>query len=271
MTKFLGELLTIVVGVLIALAVDGWRQDREELRIASEHLSDVAAELRQNLCTVERVRALQMPRKMDSLRTVLQFLGDPEADVADPVALLHAFARSTAAARPWLVDNQYQALQNSGNVRLLRRLQPELTLSGLYEAPDVLFSQVERIQGRYPVVVNELLPAQLQAEFSQLSSYARGEKAPALVDDADLARAIAAIRARRLELLALARGEAAATTGRWYALARISTDLHGTLQELARWDRDTTPLEGQLVECRTLRSTNSPTPAPATTSDRPRQ
>jgi hypothetical protein len=260
--KFLGEFLTIVVGVLIALAVDGWRQDREELRVASEHLSDVTAELRQNLCTVERIRALQMPRKFENLQTVLHFLNEPDADVADPVALLHAFARSTAAAKPWLVDNQYQALQNSGNVRLLRKLQPDLVLSGLYEAPDVLFSQVERIQGRYPVVVNELLPAQLQAEFSQLSGYARGERAPALVDDADLTRAVEAIRARRLDLLALARGEAAVTTGRWYALARLSNDLHSTLQQLARWDRETTPLEEQLVECRTLRPTQPPTPTP---------
>jgi hypothetical protein len=260
MQKFLGEFLTIVVGVLIALAVDGWRQDREELRVASEHLSDVTAELRQNLCTVERIRARQLPRKMESLQTVLQFLNDPTIEVADPVELLHAFAQSTVAAQPWLVDNQYQALQNSGNVRLLRKLQPDLVLSGLYEAPDVLFSQVERIQGPYPVVVNELLPAQLQAEFSQLSGYAKGEKAPALVDDADLARAIEAIRARRLELLALARNEAAVTTGRWYALARISNDLHDTVQELARWDRATTPLEEYLAECRAPRPAQMPVP-----------
>jgi len=109
-------------------------------------------------------------------------------------------------------------------------------------------------------VVNELLPAQLQAEFSQLSGYARGEKAPALVDDADLARAIEAIRARRLELLALARNEAAVTTGRWYALARISNDLHGTVQELARWDRATTPLEEFLAECRAPRAAQMPVP-----------
>ena len=267
MKKFLGEFLTIVLGVLIALAVDGWRQDREELRVASEHLSDVAAELRRNLCTVERVRALQMPRKIENLQTVLQFLNEPKAEVADPVALLHAFARSTAAAKPWLVDNQYQALQNSGNVRLLRKLQPELVLSGLYEAPDVLFSQVERIQGRYPVVVNELLPAQLQAEFSQLSGYVRGAKAPVLEDDADLAQAVEAIRARRLELLALARGEAAVTAGRWFALTRISNDLSSTLQELARWDRAATPLEEFLVECRTPRVVQALTPTP--TPDRP--
>lgn len=262
MTKFLGEFLTIVLGVLIALAVDGWRQDREELRIASEHLSDVTAELRQNLCTVERIRARQLPRKIESLQTVLQFLNDPETDVEDPAAVLQAFARSTAASKPWLVDNQYQALQNSGNVRLLRRLAPDMALSGLYEGPEVLFSQVERIQGAYPVVVNELIPAQLQSEFSQLSGYALGERAPVMVDHADLAEAIEAIRARRAELLALARNEAAVATGRWYALARLSSDLNEKVRELSAWDRAATPIEEYLVECRERSGRSLPAPAP---------
>ena len=123
------------------------------------------------------------------------------------------------------MDNQYQALQNSGNVRLVRKLQPDLRFSGLYESPDVLFSQDERIRGPYPIVVNELIPAQLQSEFSQLKGYTRDAKAPVLVDDVDLTKAVDAIRARRVELLGLARNEAAVTTGRWYALTRMSEDL----------------------------------------------
>lgn len=70
------------------------------------------------------------------------------------------------------MDNRHQAPQNSGNVRLVTRLQPGLRLSGLYEGPDVLFTQVVRRQGAYPVVINGLLPAQLQAEYSQPRGYA---------------------------------------------------------------------------------------------------
>jgi len=260
MKKLAAEFLTIVLGVLIALGVDGWRQDREELKVASEHLSDITAELRQNLCTVERIRVRHMPRKFENLQTVLDFLNDPKAEVADPAALLQAFARSTSTPRPWLVDNQYQALQNSGDVRLVRKLHPDLSLSGVYGGPEVLFSQVERIQGTYPVVVNELIPAQLQSEFSQLKGYARDAVAPAMVDDADLAKAVEAIRARRVELLGLARNEAAVATGRWYALTRISDELTTTVQELARWDRSTVSLDEQLAKCLSPRAFQTPSP-----------
>lgn len=251
MKKLAAELVTIVLGVLIALGFDDWRQGREEIKIANEHLYDITAELRRNLCTVERIRLRQMPRKFESLQAVLNFLNDPDAKVEDPAALLQAFARSTSSARPWLVDNQFQAMQNSGNVRLVNKLQPDLALAAIYESPDVLFSQDERIRGSYPIVINELIPAQLQAKFSQLRGYARDAEAPAMVDDADLAKAIDAIRARRVELLGLARNEAAVATGRWYALTRMSQDLSATVSNLAPWDRSEVSLQEELEECTT--------------------
>ena len=249
MKHMAAEFAIIVAGILLALAVDEWRQDRQELRIASEYLSDVAAELHRNLCTAERVRVRHLQRKMESLQTVLKFLNAPAAPVEDPAALLQAFARSASGARPWLVDNQFQALQNSGNVRLVRKLQPSLNLAGLYEGPDVLFAQIDRIQGDYPAVVNQLIPAQLQSRFSPLSSYANGVVAPALVDDDDLSRSIDGIRARRVELLGLARNEAAVATAKWYALERIKQDLQDVLESLAQWDRSPTSIAEELVEC----------------------
>lgn len=249
MKKLAAEFAIIVAGILLALAVDEWRQDRAELRIASESLSDVAAELRDNLCTVERIHVRSLARKMANLQTVLRFLNDPAARVEDPVSLLHAFARGTAGSRPWLVDNQFQALQNSGNVRLVRKLQPDLDLATTYGGFEVMFSQVERFQGDYPIVVNELIPAQLQAEFSQLSGYVPGAVAPTIADDDDLTRAIDRIRARRIELLGLARNEAAVATAKWYALARLKQQLQGALESLAQWDRSPTSVAEDLVDC----------------------
>jgi len=170
------------------------------------------------------------------------------------------------------VDNQHQALQNSGNVRLVTRLQPGLRLSGLYEGPDVLFTQVARLQGAYPVVVNGLLPAQLQAEYSQLRGYAGNKDVPVLRDDGDLSQAIARIRARRVELLDLARSEAAFATARWYALMRIKEDLEEMIIELAAWDRDPVPLAELLSSCVAPRRPSAgPEPAVTPPSVEPRQ
>ena len=221
---FLVEFLIVVAGILVALGVDQWRSDRQELRIAEEHLSDVAEEVRQNLCTIHRIQVRAMERKFASLQTAISFLGDPAAPVADPAALIEAFATSVQRSRPWIVDNQYQALQNSGDIRLVRRLLPDSAISAIYEAPNVLFPQVDRLQGAYPVVVSGLVPAQLQNQTNPMAGYAGGAQAPTLVDDADLQHAVEAIRARRVELLALARNEAAVATASWFVLERLSAD-----------------------------------------------
>jgi hypothetical protein len=246
---FLIEFLIVVAGILAALGVDQWRNDRQEVRIAEEHLADVTEEVRQNLCTIHRVTMLATARKFANLQTVINFLNDPAAPVEEPAALLEAFATSTLRSRPWIVDNQYQALQNSGNVRLVRRLLPDMPLSGLYEAPSVLYYQVDRLQGDYPVVVNELIPAQLQQRTNILANYARGAHAPALTDDPDLDRAIDAIRARRVELLALARNEAAVATASWLVLWRMRSDHEEVLARLAPWDRSAQPVAEMLEEC----------------------
>ena len=250
---FLVEFLIVVAGILVALGVDQWRSDRQELRVAEEHLSDVAEEVRQNLCTIHRIQVRAMQRKFASLQTAISFLGDPAAPVADPAALIEAFATSVQRSRPWIVDNQYQALQNSGDIRLVRRLLPDSAISAIYEAPNVLFPQVDRLQGAYPVVVSGLVPAQLQNQTNPMAGYAGGAQAPTLVDDADLQHAVEAIRARRVELLALARNEAAVATASWFVLERLSADHKMLLEQLAPWDRSTQPVAAMLLECEAAR------------------
>ncbi len=237
------EFLVVVAGILAALGVDNWRQEREEARVAQEHLSALAVEIRNNVETIERIRDRALEPKRQNLTTVLRFLNEPDAAVESAGELLHAFARSTAASTPWLSDNQFQALQNSGDLRLLRDQDLAGKIAGAYAAPEVLLSQVRRIQGNYPAVVNELIPAHLQVEFSQLSGYVAQSRAPAIADDVDLLRALDAIRARRGELLRLARNEAAVATAQWYALTRLQHNFEAVLTELARREGAATPQE----------------------------
>jgi len=230
------EFFVVVAGILVALAVDGWRQEREELRVANEHLSDLATEVHQNLWTIDRVLNRMLTRKRAALETVLAFLNDPDAPVPDVEQLLMAFAQSAASATPWLSDAQFQSLRDTGDLRLLR--DPDLTsdISSAYAAPQVLLSQVARMQGDYPAVVNGLIPAYMQPEVNSMRGYLRKEIAPPIKDPTDANAALAAIRARRSELLPLARAEAAVATAQWYAVERLKENFDKLLKYLARWD-----------------------------------
>lgn len=231
--NLLAEFVVVVAGILVALRIDNWRQHRQELRMVAEHLSDVALEVSGNVETVEHVqRALE--RKRQALETVIAFLkNEPGSPDEAPEKVLRSLSVSTQLVAPWLRDNQFQALQNSGNLRLLRNSELANDLADNYAMPEVLFSQVRRLQSAYPAVVQGLLPARMQSSTNPLRNYVHQEKnAPLIADDEDIAVTLDRVRARRGELLQLARSEAAVCTAEWYALERMRLQLGLLLKDL---------------------------------------
>jgi len=82
--RLLAEGLVIVVGVLVALFVDGIREERVERRMLAESLGDLALEIGGNSETLRRVQEFQIPPKLHSLERVIRVLrgDDPVADTA---------------------------------------------------------------------------------------------------------------------------------------------------------------------------------------------
>jgi Tfp pilus assembly protein PilE len=66
--KALFEAALIVLSVLLALAVDEWREDRQRAERAEVALRSIRAELQENLQSVERARANHLAMR-DSLQT----------------------------------------------------------------------------------------------------------------------------------------------------------------------------------------------------------
>lgn len=252
------EFVIVLAGILAALAFDDWRQDREDARRTGEHLAQIANEIRSNLWSIDRVRSHMLLRKRNSLELAIRYLDDPSRVNATPDQVLAAFAESTADATLWLSDNQLQALQNSGDLRLVDDPQLAGKLVGTYSAERALLPQVDALRGAYPSRVQELLPATMQAATNPLRSYAYGKTAPAIADPLGTTEALEQIRLQRNELLPLARGEASVCTASWYALERMKSDFEDLLEELAPWDTSPVVLPGaapQAVQPTSTRAT----------------
>ena len=92
--------------------------------------------------------------------------------VADTAAFVQDLAESARSIRPWLVDDRYQALRSSGQLRLIRDRTVASEMAGFNRAPAVLFGMADEIRGDYRRVVHEILPPELAPELSQLEGYA---------------------------------------------------------------------------------------------------
>jgi len=229
------EFVVIVMGVLVALTGDQWRQDHQETRELDGYLASVLSEVQSNLRTVRWIRTSLTVRKIPALETVIAYLESGDTSVDDPDALLRALAVSSWGAHPWFTRNRFDALKNSG---LLRQLGDEELADGMsstFQAPQVLLDQVELIQGDYPVVVNEIIPATDQPELNAMRGYAWGDAMPAAIAiDISPKEAIELMNQDRERLLRLARGEAAVATAKWYAFLRIEQQFSEVEQALAK-------------------------------------
>ncbi|MDH3914682.1 MAG: hypothetical protein OEU49_00455 [Chromatiales bacterium] len=230
------EFLVIVTGVLVALAVDEWRQERAEIRELNQHLISLLDEVESNLESITYIRVSLTQVKIPGLETVIAHLESGETTVDDADEFLKAFADSTLLAVSWFARNRFDALKNSGSLRML---DPDIAgdISSAFEAPEILLPQVVRLQGGYPVFAQQFIPADDQSELNSLRYYLVDTTAPEFVFDISADEAIDLIHENRDELLLLARGEAAAVTANWYALKRLEIEF-SALKEL---------LESQIV------------------------
>lgn len=218
------EFVTIVVGVLVALGVDEWRQDRQEQRDLTAHLATISEEIDSNLRTVGFIQQGLVESKFKALERVIAYLEFPDAPIEDPEALVTALARSASTMRPWLNRHSFESLVASGRLRLLADHGTADALGDTYQGFAVLLDQVAELRGEWRATVAGVLPTRLQAQHNPLRIY-YWEDAPVIEDTVATDAVLEQLKANRLTLLPLARNEAAVATGTWYALARIGAQL----------------------------------------------
>jgi len=234
--RLLAEGIVIVVGVLSALFVDGVREERMERRMLAESLEDVAAEITGNTTTLRRVQERQIPNKVRSLEAVIRVLRGDDP-IADTLAFIRNLAGSTRSIRPWLVDDRYEALRSSGQLRLVRDQTVANDLGDFNRAPAILFGMADEIRGDYRKAVHEILPPELALELSQLRGYVPStmRSRPWFEGTPDLSRTIREVRRRDDELLALAQNEAAYAAAYSHAVIRYRGEMSEILELLEPW------------------------------------
>ena len=245
--------MVIVVGVLVALGVEGIRQEREEARILDEYLTDIAVQIRTTDYTWGALLHVAFPDKVAALESVIRFLRDENAPLEDTLLLVDDLARGAEIFEPWVESDRYEALRSSGTLRLLRDREVAAQLAGAYHGVDMLSGFLDDLHGEYSAVVLQLIPMESMPGRDPLSGYARDFLAPGIPGEPDLATFARELRSRRQEVLGVARTELSLTLARWNAVARMRTEMEWALQALEPWDaaaglEDAAPGLGRLPE-----------------------
>ena len=125
----IGELMLVVVGILIALQIDNWNEDRKEQATLQSYLESIARNMREDIAELEplrerRVESLYLMPLFDSIRNLERFEVD-EVFIFNRIwsnANLRAvFSANTSGFEALKSSGVLNRLQGSGFERLLSR------------------------------------------------------------------------------------------------------------------------------------------------------
>lgn len=163
-----GEILLLVIGILIALQIDGWREERQEREREAYYLERLETELEFNAAEADRNVAMS-EQQVRFAELLLQSL-DGEVDEAQQIEWLYALNYLWFLPHPFYDDAAWSELKSTGEVGLIRNRE-------LAERVGTFHSQLSHVLSlesewgsfhlRFRAAVNDILDDDLRKEILQ--------------------------------------------------------------------------------------------------------
>ncbi|MDA0350183.1 MAG: hypothetical protein O3C43_17805 [Verrucomicrobia bacterium] len=151
----IGEILLIVVGILIAVQIGDWNQDRRDRNEEREILGRIYDELGINITTMSN--GLQGdPMWIERIdRVIAAFDGEP---IEDNIAFLEDVAGAGAHTIRKQINSSYVEFLGSGRLGLIQKVELRKSIIDYYDDLDQQEQRVEKRTGKYPSLIYKLIP-----------------------------------------------------------------------------------------------------------------
>ena len=156
----LGEAILIIMGVTAALAVDEWRQERNEAQVADEYLTRLAQEIEQDIEGWQRLDSIYA-KKIDRLDAALEGVLNPDYSVPAVTEFLNNLTLGARHAYYSGQDNTqatFRELISTGRMAFIEELSVRQTIMGYEQFIESELMRVDSRQTRYAATIYELIP-----------------------------------------------------------------------------------------------------------------
>jgi len=173
--KAVGEFLVIVIGVLAALAVDEWRDEREDRESEAAYLSRLAVDIKRDI-EVFTDEAVVLQKKAAFIQGLLD--NTIEQQFSDnPRTLMEAKVYSSFRGVPGLVRSTFDELLSTGRLALIRDVDLRSALSEYYAEYASLNEQVNALSpGDYAELVQASVPGSIAREWRLSNSISKPQE-----------------------------------------------------------------------------------------------
>lgn len=130
----IGEILLVVIGILIALQVNNWNEDRKDARLEQTYYSNLIRDLNNQLIEIDTQYQGERFVK-ESLSRIRQTVDDRFSD-ADLTSFSGDLTRTTINRTLNLFDATFQDLKSTGNLNLISDDELKTSLLDFYQLAD---------------------------------------------------------------------------------------------------------------------------------------
>lgn len=143
---FFAELLVVVVGILVAIALNGWYQNRADAASERDYLSFLSRDLQGTLDDLAGQAAFEQAQIKDG---VLVYQALSTSLPADTMPLSESISRLGQRKTMILKSSTYQDLVNTGNIRLIRNHALRDHVIAFYETASLQFEVLNKNNATY--------------------------------------------------------------------------------------------------------------------------
>ncbi len=101
--KFIGEIVSVIIGILIALFINNWNEDRKDEQYLNQIFSSIEQELEESIIDIERV----IPKQLASADTIQKYLNN------EAFSLYDIITKGNGIHAPSIRTNSWNAIANS--------------------------------------------------------------------------------------------------------------------------------------------------------------
>ncbi len=114
-----GEIVLVVIGILIALQINTWSNEHDDLKLERTYLEALHFEITEDLQFYSNV-ADSLKKQRASAQHVLQFLENPAAKITDSLLFIKTFRNCADGENLTRTEVTWNELQSTGRLSLIR-------------------------------------------------------------------------------------------------------------------------------------------------------
>lgn len=161
----IGEILLVVIGILIALQINNWNEDKKDIILERYYLESLIKEMEINILTAKQDKEFN-EFQYKNAKLILAACNNQFDGNSDALAV--AIEHTGWIKAPSFVRNVWNELYSTGNIRIIRNNEIKGILTTLYDNASMQ-EIYEQEWGQYNLgyrrLVSEVLPSTLRLEI----------------------------------------------------------------------------------------------------------